>query len=62
MIGAFKSAVSKQINRLRETPGTTVWQRDFNDHIIRDTLELDLIRQYIKDNPRRWARRYAQRK
>lgn len=57
VIGAFKSAVSKQINRLRETPGTTVWQRDFNDHIIRDALELDLFRQYIKDNPRRWAER-----
>jgi REP element-mobilizing transposase RayT len=57
VIGAFKSAVSKQINLLRGARGTTVWQRGFNDHIIRDTLELDLIRQYIRDNPRRWAQR-----
>lgn len=59
VIGAIKSAVSKRINVLRGTPGATVWQRGFNDHIIRDTLELDLIRNYIRENPKRWAQRYG---
>ncbi len=32
-----------------------VWQRDYYDHIIRNDFDLDNIRLYIQDNPRRWA-------
>ena len=41
--------------RSRSTPGKPVWQRNFYDHIIRDEVGLDRIRQYILDNPVRWA-------
>lgn len=32
-----------------------LWQRGFYDHVIRDEEALQQIRQYIRDNPRRWA-------
>ena len=32
-----------------------VWQRNYYEHIVRNQSELDRIRLYIIDNPRRWA-------
>ncbi|MBX3064640.1 MAG: transposase [Anaerolineae bacterium] len=54
IIGSFKSVATKQINRLRNTPGFPVWQRSFYEHIIRDEIALNRIRQYIIDNPTNW--------
>jgi len=45
---------TKRINELRGTPGATVWQRNYYEHIIRDEEELNRVRQYIADNPARW--------
>jgi putative transposase len=54
IIGQFKSIVSKQINTLRNTPGCSVWQGDYYDHIGRNQKDLDRIRKYIRNNPARW--------
>jgi REP element-mobilizing transposase RayT len=51
----FKSIVAKGINRLRDTPGATVWQRNYYDEIIRDESHLNRVRQYIASNPANWA-------
>ena len=51
LIGAFKTVSTKQINRLRNTPGAVVWQRDFWDHVIRDEADLFRVRAYIRANP-----------
>ncbi len=32
-----------------------LWQRNYYEHIIRNDESLNRIRQYIADNPRRWA-------
>ena len=55
IIGQFKSLSGKRINRIRKSPGVSVWQRDFHDHIIRHEVALENIRQYIVKNPQRWA-------
>lgn len=55
IIGAFKSGTTRRINRLRGTPGATVWQRDYYERIIDDEAMLARIRQYIAANPRHWA-------
>ena len=34
--------------------GYTIWQKQFNDHIIRDESEYQRIWQYIDDNPVKW--------
>lgn len=54
IVRAFKSAVTKRINQVRNTPGQPVWQRHYYEHIIRDDNGLNRIRQYIIDNPRQW--------
>jgi REP element-mobilizing transposase RayT len=55
MMRQFKSIATKRINRHRDTPGATVWQRNFYDHIIRNRQALHRIRRYIHTNPARWA-------
>ncbi len=54
IIGYFKMNSAKRINRLRDSPGTFVWQRNYYEHIIRDEPELARIREYIHDNPMHW--------
>ncbi len=55
ILGQFKSIVTKQINTVRNTPGVPVWQRNYYEHIIRNEDELNRIREYIINNPPRWA-------
>jgi REP element-mobilizing transposase RayT len=51
----LKSYSARMINEIRGTPGAPVWQRSFYDHIVRDERDLRRIRQYIADNPAKWA-------
>jgi REP-associated tyrosine transposase len=55
IVRAFKSATAKRINNIRRTPGAPLWQRNYYEHIIRDEDDLLRIREYILDNPRKWA-------
>jgi putative transposase len=48
VIGSFKSAVSR-------LEGGPLWQRSFYDRMIRSDIELRALRQYVTDNPLRWA-------
>lgn len=54
LMAGFKSAVTKRINEMRRTPGATVWQRNYYEHIIRNEADLDRIREYIENNSLRW--------
>jgi putative transposase len=53
-MAGFKSAATKRINILRDTPGTPVWQRNYHERIIRDESALNNIRRYIQMNPINW--------
>jgi len=55
IVGSFKSATAKRINALRGTPAAPVWQRNYCEHIVRNDDALQRIRQYLADNPQRWA-------
>ncbi len=55
VIRSFKSAVTKCFNESRNVSGHRIWQRNYYEHIIRDDASLNLIRQYIIENPSRWA-------
>jgi len=55
LINGFKSSVTKRVNILHHTPGAPLWQRGFYEHVIRDTDNMNLIREYIITNPARWA-------
>ncbi len=54
IIRSFKSAVTKRINKLRNSPGAKIWQRNYYEHIIRNEDELNCIREYITNNPLKW--------
>ena len=54
IVRSFKSAATKSIKQLRETPGSPVWQRNYYEHVIRSETALNRIRQCILDNPANW--------
>ena len=55
IVGNYKSVSTRRINRLRGTPGLRFWQRNYWEHVIRDEQSLNRIREYIQNNPARWA-------
>jgi putative transposase len=54
IIGRFKMVTAKEINGLRQSVGSALWQRNYYEHIVRDDESLNRIRQYIADNPAPW--------
>ncbi|MBZ0281451.1 MAG: transposase [Anaerolineae bacterium] len=54
VVRAFKSAVTKNINRQRDTPAAPVWHRNYYEHIIRDETSFNTIRLYVETNPAQW--------
>ncbi len=54
VVRSYKSAVTRHINILRDTPGNRLWQPNYWEHIIRNENELHRIREYIRNNPARW--------
>ncbi len=54
IIRSFKSAVTKCINEMRQTPGNKLWQRNYYEHVIRNEDELSRAREYIVENPLKW--------
>ncbi len=55
VVGRYKTAVTSRINRLRHRKGAKVWQVGYYERIVRDEQELQATRQYILNNPARWA-------
>lgn len=54
IVRAFKTYSSRAINEIRKTPGVHFWQRSFYDHIIRNEMELNRVREYVQNNPLSW--------
>ena len=55
LMAGFKSAVTKRVNELHQTPGAPLWQRNYYERVIRDDDELNRIREYIQLNPLKWS-------
>jgi len=56
IVGMFKTECTAQINKLRNTPGQKIFQRNYYEHIIRNENDLNKIREYIINNPLMWER------
>lgn len=52
IIGFFKMNSSKPIHQI--DPNLLIWQRNYFEHIIRNDIELEKIREYISLNPSTW--------
>jgi REP element-mobilizing transposase RayT len=55
IVRSYKSAVSRYINQQRRTPGASIWQRNYYDHIVQNIEELYSTRKYILNNPKKWV-------
>ena len=51
IIRTYKSAVT---TACRGQQQDFAWQRGYYEHVVRNSRELDAIRQYICDNPLKW--------
>jgi len=54
IVRQLKTFSAKRINIERKTPGKSVWQRNYYEHIVRDEKSLYFIRKYIRENPLKW--------
>jgi len=54
VVRGFKIGVTKWFRQ--NTDVYNVWQRNYYEHIVRNKTELRRIRQYILQNPKRWAK------
>jgi putative transposase len=52
---ALKTFSSRRINEMRDTKGVSNWQKRFHDHIIRDEMEYNRIKNYIINNSKNWS-------
>jgi len=54
IVRGFKTFSSRRINADRNTPGTSVWQRNYYERVIRHEEELFETRKYIQENSLKW--------
>ncbi len=54
IVRAFKSAVTNRINILRGSPGVSIWQRNYFEHVINSEKDYYNIANYISSNPNNW--------
>ncbi len=59
IIRGFKAAVTKQINTIQINAGKynlpeRIWQKNYYEHVIRNEVSLNKIREYIMHNPLNW--------
>ncbi len=55
IVRSFKSAATRRIHEMRDSPGATLWQHNYYEHVIRGEESLRRIERYIVENPGRWA-------
>lgn len=55
MVAGYKSAVTKRIHTETAEISLKIWQRNYYERVIRNERELNAIRRYIQNNPRRWG-------
>ena len=54
VLRSFKSAATRRVNHLNDTPGASLWQPSYHARIVKTQPALEAFRQYIRDNPGSW--------
>lgn len=54
IVAYFKYQTTKLINQKRHQIGIKLWQRNYYEHIIRNENSLQILRQYVQQNPIKW--------
>ncbi len=55
VLRTFKSLSAIEANRVLGRSRLPFWQRNYYEHVIRNEDDFDRVRQYIRDNPLKWA-------
>ena len=55
LVGAFKTVSTRRMRRMGLARAGRFWQRNYFEHIIRNGVELERIRNYVIENPRHWG-------
>jgi len=55
IIRGLKTFSARRINEIRQSPGISVWQRNYYEHVIRSEADYTRIAEYVIANPRRWS-------
>ncbi|MDE2842083.1 MAG: transposase, partial [Chloroflexota bacterium] len=60
IVGAYKSLTTVEYIRAVREKGwepisRRLWQRNYYEHIVRNEIDLQRVRQYILDNPAKWS-------
>jgi REP element-mobilizing transposase RayT len=56
IVRQLKTFSARRINKMRGTPGIQVWQRNYYEHVIRGEEDLNILREYIDNNPASWRK------
>jgi putative transposase len=54
VVGSLKASTAREINVVRKAEGP-FWQRGFFEHVVRNDVDLDRVREYVVTNPIRWS-------
>jgi len=54
IIKGFKSSVTSSYRKQMENDKRKIWQRGYNEHIVRNEQSLLKIREYVVNNPLKW--------
>ena len=57
IVGTLKSTCTRRAQAWRGAG--SLWQRSYHEHIVRTTSELEIYRDYVRNNPRRWVEKRA---
>jgi len=55
VVGSFKSSVTRRVRISGFIRGEAIWQRGYYEHVVRNIVDLEDIREYIANNPARWS-------
>ena len=54
IVAYFKYQSTKRINQHHNIFPMRIWQRNYYDHVVRDDIDLQRLRQYVQNNAMKW--------
>ena len=54
LVANYKSATTRRSIQIGRGITTSIWQRNYYEHVIRNETDLEEIREYIENNPIKW--------
>ena len=54
LVAGYKSTTSRRSIQIGRGITTSIWQRNYYEHVIRNETDLEEIREYIGNNPAKW--------